>query len=135
MKQYYIKILRGVIFTGVILTLFACPKTEPPKAIISVYDQDGEPVEEAMVVIKATDSDSTSTRIYLSSGVKEIADTSYTDNEGKVRKIFLYESIYRVEVTKHGGYDNPTRRGIGVLILEQDEIYEEDITITPQTTF
>ncbi|MEA3449330.1 MAG: hypothetical protein U9Q98_12920 [Bacteroidota bacterium] len=134
MKQY-IKILRGIILTGVILTLFACPKTEPPKAIIKVINENGEPVEEAMVVIRAADSDSTHTRVYLSSGVKEIADTSYTDGDGKVRKKFLYESIYRVEVTKFGGYDNPTLRGIGVLILETDEIYEETITITPQTTF
>ncbi|MGC9330278.1 MAG: hypothetical protein ACP5DZ_00165 [Bacteroidales bacterium] len=132
MKQNYIKILPVLGLVLIMWGVFSCKDPEPPKAIIQVINENGEPVEEAMVVIRAPDSDSTHTRVYLASGVKEIADTSYTDSDGKVRKKFLYESIYRVEVTK---YDNPTLRGIGVLILETDKIYEETITITPQTTF
>ena len=135
MKRKLTKILRVFIFSGIILILFGCPDPEPPKAEINVVNENGEPVEEAMVIIKASDADSTETRIYLSSGIKKIADTSYTNDDGKVSKEFLYESIYRVEVTKYGGYTAPTRRGMGVLILENDKTYEESITITPQTIF
>jgi hypothetical protein len=135
MKQY-LKILHVLVLAGFMICVFgSCKETAPPKALIHVINEDGEGVEEAMVVIRASDSDSTATRVYLTSGVKEIADTSYTDDDGKVRKEFLYESIYRVEVTKYGSYNSPTLRGIGVIILEDEKTYEETITITPQTTF
>ncbi|MFP4663797.1 MAG: hypothetical protein ACLFM1_05170 [Bacteroidales bacterium] len=134
MKRNYIKILPALVLAATISLVFSCKDPEPPKAKITVIDQNDELVDEAMVVIKAADSDDTSTRIYLASGIKEIADTSYTE-DGVVRKEFLYESIYRVEVTKRGDNNTPTRRGIGVLILENDKTYEETITITPQTSF
>ncbi len=125
------------IFVLAIVAIFlvfanACKKPQPPKATILVIDQEGKPVKKAMVVIKAADSDSTHTMVYLESGAKPIADTSFTKANGKVEKTFLYEAIYRVEVTKEG---NPIRKGIGVLVLENDKVYEETITITPQTTF
>ncbi len=135
MKHYCIKILPVLVLAFIMLGIFSCKDPAPPKATIKVLNENGEPVEEAMVVIRAADSDSTHTRVYLTSGVKEIADTSYTDDDGIVRKEFMYESIYRVEVTKFGGYNSPTVRGIGVLILEKDKTYEETITVTPQTTF
>jgi hypothetical protein len=134
MKRNFLKILPVLVLSATISILFSCKEPEPPKAKITVVDQDGQLVDEAMVVIKAPDSDNASTRVYLSSGIKEIADTSFTE-DGVVRKEFLYESIYRVEVTKYGDNNTPTRRGIGVLILENDETYEETITITPQTSF
>ncbi len=134
MKRKFLKILPVLVLSATISIVFSCKEPEPPKAKITVLDQDGQLVDEAMVVIKAPDSDNSSTRVYLSSGIKEIADTSFTE-DGIVRKEFLYESIYRVEVTKAGDNNVPTRRGIGVLILENDETYEETITITPQTSF
>ncbi len=47
----------------------------------------------------------------------------------------MYEAIYRVEVTKWGDNNTPTRKGVGVLILENDKTYEETVIITPQTSF
>lgn len=113
----------------------SCKDPIPPKAKIYVIDQEGAPVDDAMVVIRTADSDSSSTIVYLSSGPKKISDTTYTEKDGVVSKEFLYEAIYRVEVTKAGDNNTPIRRGLGVLILENDKTYEETITITPQTSF
>jgi len=135
MKRKTQSILSLFIFAMIIAAVSSCKDPVPPKAVIYVETQEGEPVDEAMVIIRAADSDSTHTMVYLASGPKKISDTSYTDKEGKVRKDFMYEAIYRVEVTKWGDNNTPTRKGVGVLILENDKTYEETVIITPQTSF
>lgn len=135
MNKKVISTVLAFILIGASLTIFSCKDPEPPEAEIYVTNEDGEAMEEAMVVIRAADSDSSHTMIYLSSGPKEIADTSYTDNDGRVHKKFKYEAIYRVEVTVPGDYNHPQLRGIGVLILENDKTIREDITVNPQTVF
>ena len=114
----------------------SCKEPEPPRAIVLVLDENSEPVEGAMVIVKAADSDSSHTVVYLADGPKQIADTSWTDDNGKVSYEFRYESIYKVEVTKGTDRDHPfLRRGLGVLILENDKTFEEEITINEQTVF
>lgn len=122
-------------FATIIAITSSCKDPLPPKAKIIVVDQEGEPVNKATVIIKASSSDSAHTVIYLADGPKKIADTTITESEGIVEKEFLYPSIYRVEVTKPSTYNQPIRRGVGVLILEEDKTIEEKITITPQTNF
>ena len=135
MKRKYQSIFSLAVFAILIAFVSSCKEPVPPKARIYVVDQDGQAVEDAMVVIRAAESDSTHTMVYLASGPKKISDTTYTEDDGMVYKEFLYEAIYRVEVTKPGDNNTPLRRGVGVLILENDKTYEETITITPQTTF
>jgi hypothetical protein len=135
MKRKLVSVFSLVIFAIIIASVSSCKDPEPPKAVIYVESQEGEAVSDARVIIRAADSDSTHTMVYLASGPKKISDTSYTDDEGKVRKDFMYEAIYRVEVTKSGDNNTPLRKGVGVLILENDKTYEETIIITPQTSF
>jgi hypothetical protein len=136
MKIKFQTIMSLALLALVVGFVSSCKDPLPPKAKIYVIDQEGAPVEDAMVVIRAAYSDSSHTMmVYLSSGPKKISDTTYTENDGVVSKEFLYEAIYSVEVTKAGDNNTPTRRGLGVLILENDKTYEETITITPQTSF
>ncbi|HPG74032.1 MAG TPA: hypothetical protein PLM49_07050, partial [Bacteroidales bacterium] len=61
---------------------------------------------------------------------------SWTGEDGRVSYDFKYVSIYKVEVTKGTDRDNPfVRRGMGVLMLEEDKTYVETITINTQTVF
>lgn len=135
MKIKFQTIMSLALLAIVVGFVSSCKDPIPPKAKIYVIDQEGAPVDDAMVVIRTADSDSSSTIVYLSSGPKKISDTTYTEKDGVVSKEFLYEAIYRVEVTKAGDNNTPIRRGLGVLILENDKTYEETITITPQTSF
>jgi hypothetical protein len=135
MKRKIQSIFTLILLGVVIVFVNSCKDPVPPKAKITIIDQEGEPVDKAMVIIRAADSDSSHTVVYLASGPKKIADTTYTEKDGVIYKEFMYEAIYRVEVTKFGDNNTPLRRGIGVLVLENDKTYEETITITPQTSF
>lgn len=115
------------------ISISSCKKSTPPKATILVVDEDNDPVSKARVIIKAADSDSAHTVIYLADGPVKVADTTFTDQSGKISLEFLYEAIYKVEVAKDGSGSNPSRRGIGALILKNNETYEETVKITPQT--
>jgi len=134
-KTIYSLILLS-LFAGLFVFLQSCQEPNPPEAIIIVQDEDGQPVEGAMVVVKAAPSDSSHTVVYLLSGPKLVADTSWTDDSGQVSYEFKYQAIYKVEVTKGTDRDHPfVRRGLGVLMLENDKTYVETITINEQTVF
>jgi len=98
-KTIYSLILLS-LFAGLFVFLQSCQEPNPPEAIIIVQDEDGQPVEGAMVVVKAAPSDSSHTVVYLLSGPKLVADTSWTDDSGQVSYEFKYQAIYKVEVTK-----------------------------------
>ncbi|MDD2635149.1 MAG: hypothetical protein PHW82_06580 [Bacteroidales bacterium] len=128
-------VIIAIILTGVFVN-YSCKPEDPPKAVVIVVDEDSNPVEEAVVVVRAAPSDSAHTIVYLLNEAKAVADTQYTDSEGKVYYDFKYESIYKVEVTKGSDRYNPfTRRGIGILILENDKTCETTIEINEQTVF
>lgn len=134
-KRFYTLISTSLL-AGLILLVFSCKEPINPKAIVIVQDEEGQPVEGAMVVVKAAPSDSSHTVVYLLSGPKLVADTSWTGEDGRVSYDFKYVSIYKVEVTKGTDRDNPfVRRGMGVLMLEEDKTYVETITINTQTVF
>ncbi|MDD2387147.1 MAG: hypothetical protein PHP52_10245 [Bacteroidales bacterium] len=129
-------VIIAVILTGVVVFNYSCRPEDPPKAVVTVIDEDNKPVEKAQVVVRAANSETAHTIVYLLNEAKAVADTQYTDKEGKVFYDFKYESIYKVEVTK--GTDKThafVRRGVGVLILENDKTYETKIEINEQTVF
>lgn len=129
-------VIIAVILTGVVVFNYSCKPEDPPKAVVTVLDENNEPVEEAIVVVRAAPSDSAHTIVYLLNEAKAVADTQYTDSEGKVYYDFKYESIYKVEVTKGVDRQHPfTRRGIGILILENNKTYETTIEVNEQTVF
>ncbi|MFQ3579598.1 MAG: hypothetical protein SNJ71_05600 [Bacteroidales bacterium] len=136
MKKYLSLLVFAVILTGFIVFNQSCKQPAPPKAIVTVVDVNNKPVEGARVIVKSANSDSAHTVIYLLNEAKPVADTRYTNAEGKVFYDFKYEAIYRVEVTKGKDRENPfVRRGLGVLILENDKTAEITIEINDQTVF
>jgi hypothetical protein len=136
MKRFINIVIFAAILAGVVFLTFSCQPEDPPKATIFVIDEDNNPVEGARVIVKAPNSDSSHTIVYLLNEAKPVADTQWTDKEGKIVYDFKYESIYKVEVTKGTDRDHPfERRGIGILILENDKNYETTIEINEQTVF
>ena len=124
------------VLSGVVFLSFSCKKPNPPNAVVLVVDENNKAVEGARVIVKAANSDSAHTMVYLLNEPKRVADTSYSDKEGKVFYDFKYESIYKVEVTKGTDRTHPfVRRGIGILILENDKTAEAKIQINEQTVF
>ena len=81
MNKRFITIIILLVFGSMLVWINSCQELEPPKATVIVVDDSGVPVEGAMVVIKAADSDSSHTVVYLASGPKQIADTSWTNDE------------------------------------------------------
>ncbi|HBX53156.1 MAG: hypothetical protein A2275_02705 [Bacteroidetes bacterium RIFOXYA12_FULL_35_11] len=109
------------------IQLFSCKRPAPPKAVVTVVDEENLPVEGATVIVRA-DSGRV---IYLKSGMV-LQDTAKTDANGQISYEFMYEAIYNVKATKlktsNAGVD---RSGTGVLILKEDETYEEKVKIRP----
>jgi hypothetical protein len=134
MKRIILLSINLLIATLLIFTSYNCNEPSYPKATVEVVGEDGEPVEEAVVIIKSPSADSAHTMIYFPDYSKHIADTQLTDRDGIIEYTFKYEAIYKVEVIKSKDRDYPfTRRGRGVLILEHDKTYKEKITINEQT--
>jgi hypothetical protein len=136
MKRFiYVSVILTIL-TGIVLTNYSCKPEAPPKAVVFVVDEDGVAVEGAMVIVKAANSDSAHTVVYLLNEAKPVADTQWTNDEGKIYYDFKYEAIYKVEVTKDTDRDHPfARRGIGILILENAKTIESKIEINEQTVF
>lgn len=136
MKRFTNVAIIVAILAGVVVFNYSCKPEDPPKAIVEVVDEDNEPVEKAMVIVKAANSDSAHTVVYLLNEAKAVADTQYTDDEGKVYYDFKYEAIYKVEVTKGTDRTHPfARRGVGILILENNKEVTSKIEVNEQTVF
>lgn len=136
MKRFINVAIIVAILAGVVVANYSCKPEDPPKAVVYVVDEDNQPVEKAMVIVKAANSDSAHTVVYLLNETKAVADTQYTDDEGKVNYDFKYEAIYKVEVTVGKDREHPfARRGVGILILENEKTVESKIEVNEQTVF
>ncbi len=133
-KNVLIILFLALTFSALILTN-GCRQPATPKAIVRIIDTDKQPVEDAMVIIKANNSDSAHTMVYFKDETKSIADTQYTTASGVIEYNFKYESILKVEVTKAADKKHPVRRGMGVLVLENDKTADVTIEINEQTVF
>lgn len=127
MKKY--KILVPVLLLLVIslVNLNSCKKPEPPKAIVTVTDQNKNAIEGAFVKVYPDVSSPTN---------EDVNDSTTTDASGKAKFEFKYEGILSVEAraTKHStttlGADTIiTYYGHSILILENDKTYEETVII------
>src|SRR5574344_215980 len=137
MKKAFSIIILLVFFGGVVIYTSSCKQPKAPKAVVFVVDETNQPVEGARVVVKPQKTESGRPAVvYLESGDKAIADTQYTNDEGKVNYDFRYRAIYKVEVYKAVDKNYPlARRGLGILMLEEDKTIESKIRINEQTTF
>lgn len=137
MKKTFCIVIIIVISSVLMICASSCGKVDPPKAIVMVIDdKTGTPVEGAMVILKPFESDKDRTVIYFIDRDKYLADTQFTNAAGKVFYDFKYKAIYKLEVTKAKGYQQPQeRRGKGVLVLEEDKTVETTIRVNEQTVF
>ncbi|MBO4614047.1 MAG: hypothetical protein J5709_02905 [Bacteroidales bacterium] len=135
MKKNIAIILALAIVLGAMSFMSGCRQPRAPKAKVTIVDTNKQPVEGAMVVVKANNSDSAHTMVYLKDETKSIADTQYTKSDGIIEYEFKYESILKVEATKKADKNNRERRGMGVLVLENDKTAEITIEINEQTVF
>ena len=136
MKKNVVIFLILALTLGATILIAGCRQPVPPKAIVRIVDVNKQPVENAMVIIKANNSDSAHTMVYFKDETKSIADTQYTKADGVLEYQFKYESILKVEATKAADRQNPfTRRGMGVLVLENNKTVDVTIEINEQTVF
>jgi hypothetical protein len=137
MKKIISVLVILLIVSVLVITTMTCKQPQPPKAIVFVVDEVGTPVVGAQVVVKPQPADAgRQTIVYLESGDKHIADTQWTNDEGKIYYDFRYKAIYRVEVTKDVDRNHPyVRRALGTILLENDKTFECRLTINEQTTF
>lgn len=133
-KNVVIFLMLALAIGGMILSN-GCRKPVPPKAIVRIVDTNKQPVEGAMVIIKANNSDSAHTMVYFKDETKSVADTQFTASDGVLEYEFKYESILKVEATKAADRQNPIRRGMGVLVLENNKTADVTIEINEQTVF
>lgn len=137
MKKNVVIFLVLALAIGGMIMSNGCRRPVPPKAIVRIVDTNKQPVEGTMVIIKANNSDSAtaSTMVYLKDEAKKVADTQYTGADGVLEYEFKYESILKVEATKKKDKKNPLRRGMGVLVLENNKTADVTIEINEQTVF
>ncbi|MBR5984379.1 MAG: hypothetical protein IK025_11760 [Bacteroidales bacterium] len=136
MKKNVVIFLVLAIAIGAMVMIGSCRQPVPPKAIVKIVDTDKQPVENAMVIVKANNSDSAHTMVYFKDETKSVADTQYTSSDGTLEYEFKYESILKVEATKGTDRSHPfIRRGMGVLVLENNKTAEVTIEINEQTVF
>ncbi len=133
-KNVVIFLVLALAIGGMILSN-GCRKPVPPKAKVTIVDTNKQPVENVMVIIKANNSDSAHTMVYFKDETKSVADTQYTKADGVLEYEFKYESILKVEATKKADKNNKERRGMGVLVLENNKTAEVTIEINEQTVF
>ena len=133
MKNFLSIITIITFFVGFTVLSISCKKDDPPKAIVKVVDEAGNPVDEAIVVIKSPNREDTNTAVYFKDRTAMIADTSHTNSEGIVNYEFKYEAIYKVEVIKADR--KTTKRGIGSLRLLNNKTVEERIRINENIKF
>ena len=134
-KNVVIFMVLALAIAGMVLSN-GCRKPVPPKAKVTIVDTNKQPVENAMVIVKANNSDSAHTMVYFKDETKSVADTQYTKADGVLEYEFKYESILKVEATKAADRQNPfVRRGMGVLVLENNKTAEVTIEINEQTVF
>ena len=133
-KNVVIFMVLALAIAGMVLSN-GCRKPVPPKAKVTIVDTNKQPVENVMVIIKANNSDSAHTMVYFKDETKSVADTQYTKADGVLEYEFKYESILKVEATKKADKNNKERRGMGVLVLENNKTAEVTIEINEQTVF
>lgn len=135
MKRRFLIFL--VILPAIALMASKCNEDDPPQAIVTVIDEDGDPVAGATVKVFSNPTYYNNGVGYPSVGYydpdnKVLYDSKITDGNGQTIHEFKYESIYSVEAwyaIKINWNTWDTIRGEGALILKSDETYQETITL------
>ena len=127
------------LFTFVVFSASKCNKEDPPQAIVTVIDEDGNPLYNAQVKVYSDPTFYNNGVGYPSVGYynpdeKTLYDIQYTDGAGQTKHSFKYESIYSVKVKwvksiYHPGPNADTTFliGQGALVLKNDKTYSETI--------
>ncbi len=139
----YSAILILGLFAFIALTASKCNKETPPKATVTVIDQEGHSISGASVKVYSDPTYYNNGQGYQNVGFynpdeKTLTDVQISDGAGQTHHSFKYESIYSVKVTYiksitgHGqNADTVFWYGDGALILKVNKDYPETITIYP----
>lgn len=109
------------MFLFVTFVLVSCDNNQETKAIISVKDLNGVPVQGATVSL------SQSGQISPSGEVSNISDQQITDAEGKTIHVFELEKVLNIEVQKTEG--NDFYSGFDVIRLVKNETVFKTVQI------
>lgn len=128
-------VIIALIAIFVSTTASRCKKETPPKAIVTVVDEEGHPLAGATVKVYSDPtlySSNYPSVGYFDPDEKILYDIKITDGSGKTTHEFKYESIYSVyawykKQISWNHYD--TLKGYGALILKNNETYEEKIVV------
>jgi hypothetical protein len=128
------------LFAFFALTASKCNKEDPPKALVTVRDANGNLLAGAQVKVYSDPTYYNNGTGFPSVGYynpdeKTLYDVQYTDGNGQSSHSFKYESIYSVRVAYiksilHPGphADTTYLVGDGALILKNDKTYSETVT-------
>jgi hypothetical protein len=130
------------LFAFFALTASKCNKENPPKATVTVIDEQGHPLVGAKVKVYSdptyynNNNGNYQSVGYYNPDEHTLYDIQYTDGNGQTTHSFKYESIYSVKVIYiknilHPGTihaDTTFLYGDGALILKVDKTYQETIT-------
>ena len=129
-----IKILICIVFCSFLLLGAMCRKETPPKAVITVVDEAGVPVEGAEIKIFSDPSRYHGNQSgygnvgYVNSDEHEIEFIKTSNDAGQATFDFKYECILNVSA-KMGLARNDTIRGEGAIILKMKQTTKETITL------
>lgn len=95
-----------VVFALFSITLNSCKKAEDTKAIITVLDINGDPVEGAKVKLHQDG------QISQAGQYSEVSDEQETDNNGQTEHVFEHEAILNVSISKWVGTNELTGENV-----------------------
>lgn len=107
------KALNILFILMIILMLFSCRKTTPPKALIITYDTAYRPIAGVKVTIYAKPNGS-----YVYPNDKVLKLEEYTNSSGEARFEFKNEAIFNVKAEKG---NPPTLKAEGMIFLKENE--------------
>ena len=113
--------------------LVACHKDDPPKAVVTVVNQDGAVVANAKVTVKVgysdTDPKYANTYVDPNTGLREIVE--YTSSSGTANFEFKRPAVLTAvaEYTTQVNGNTITLSGKGILVLDEGKTYEKIIKI------
>lgn len=103
------------------ISLNSCKKPEDTKALITVVDINGDPVEEAKVRLHQDG------QISQAGQYSEVSDEQWTDNNGQTEHVFEHEAILNVTVSKWAGINE--LKGENVIRLLKHKTVSKTIEI------
>lgn len=112
------------------LTVFSCKLPDPPKAVVTVTDEDGVALRDALVVLDCTPAQNSANTQICVEGLKQ-EDNS--DKNGQVQFDTKLPAVLKAQATyvRGSGYSTDTLRGDAYIEFKEGEVTEQTIIVYP----